>query len=187
MVLLFGRLSLWLHVLFLLLDHLIEFLFLVVIQSGADFGDRAFAKRVDFLDLIFARHRIILHDGHGLSMLVFQRGLDFSLLIGGEVQLLGQRLNLIVNAGVSGHLAALRLGCRAWLRGARVLRRLRRLGLGRLRRLHRSLLGLRLGCLAACRVLRECSHCEQERAGNECDPEGFHRCWVSLTCYGQFF
>jgi hypothetical protein len=55
-------------------------------------------------------------------VLVFQGGLDLGLLIGGKVQLLGQGLHLIVNAGTSAHLSALRLRCGSGLlSGLRVL------------------------------------------------------------------
>ena len=83
---------------------------------------------VDFLDLVVARHRVILHHVHGLRVLVFQSGLYLGLLVGGKVQLLRQGLHLIVNAGASGSRWALRLSCCSGL-----LARLRVLVLSRLR------------------------------------------------------
>ena len=115
--LLFGLalLLLLLHMLFLLLHHDIEFFLLIVIQRAANLVDGALADGVDFLDLVIARHRAILHHGHRLRVLVFKRGLDLGLLVGGKVQLLRQGLYLIVNAGASGSRWALRLSCRSGL------------------------------------------------------------------------
>jgi hypothetical protein len=91
---------------------------------------------VNFLDLLIACHRVVLHHVHGLGTLVFKGSLYLGLLVGGKVQLLRQRLHLIVNAGASGSRWALRLSCRsgllAWLRA---LSGLRALVLSRLRRL----------------------------------------------------
>lgn len=129
-------LLLLLHMLFLLLHHDIEFLLLVVIQRAADLGDRAFPDRVNFLNLLIARHAIVLHHVHGLGMLVFKGGLYLGLLIRGKVQLLRQGLHLIVNAGVSGGRWALRLSCcSGLLAGLRALSGLCALVLPRLGRL----------------------------------------------------
>ena len=110
MFLLFGSaLLLLLHALFLLLHHGIEFFLLIVIQRAADLGDGAFADGVNFLDLLIARHRVVLHHVHCLGMLVFKGSLYLGLLVGGKVQLLRQGLHLIVNAGASDSRWALRL------------------------------------------------------------------------------
>ena len=92
-----------LEMLFLLLHHDIELFLLIVVEGGADFIDGGFADRVDLLDLVVACHRIVLHNVHCLGVLVFQSGLYLCLLVGGKVQLLGQGLHLIVNAGASGN------------------------------------------------------------------------------------
>jgi hypothetical protein len=49
-------------------------------------------------------------------VLIFESGLDLGLLVGGKIQLLRQGLHLIVNAGMRGHLSALRLLLLARLR-----------------------------------------------------------------------
>src|SRR5579859_2991090 len=100
-----------LEMLVLLLHQDVEFLLLLVVQRATHLVDGAFADGVDFLDLVVAGHGAILNDVHGLGVLIFESGLDLGLLVGGKVQLLGQGLHLIVNAGMSGHLSALRLGC----------------------------------------------------------------------------
>ena len=104
-------LVLLLEMLFLLLHHDIELFLLIVIQRGTDLIDGAFADGMDFLDLVIARHGIVLHHVHGLGVLVFQCGLYLGLLVGGKIQLLRQGLDLIVNAGASGGRRALRLSC----------------------------------------------------------------------------
>ena len=104
-----------LHALFLLLHHDIEFFLLIVIQRAADFVDGALAYGVDLLDLVIARHRVVLHHVHGLGMLVFQSGFYLGLLVSGKIQLLRQGLHLIVNAGTSGSRGTLGLGCCAGL------------------------------------------------------------------------
>src|SRR6478672_10570302 len=104
-------LVLLLEMLFLLLHHDIELFLLLVVERGADLADGAFANRVDFLDLVVARHRIVLYHVHGLGVLIFERCLYLCLLVGGKVQLLRQGLYLIVNAGVSRSRWALRLSC----------------------------------------------------------------------------
>ena len=109
------RLLLLLHVLVLLLHHGIELFLLIVVQSGANLVDSAFANGVDFLDLVFARHGGVLHYVHGLGVLIFQSCLYLCLLVGGKVQLLGQGLNLVVNAGTSVALSTLGLRCCSWL------------------------------------------------------------------------
>jgi len=117
---LFGLRSLrvcLLEMLVLLLHHDVELFLLVVIQRGADLVDGAFTDGVDFLDLVVAGHGAVLYDVHGLGVLIFESGLDLGLLVGGKVQLLGQGLHLIVNAGMRGHLSTLRL----LLAGLRVL------------------------------------------------------------------
>ena len=105
--------------LFLLLHHDVKLLLLVVVQRAAHLADGAFADGVDFLDLFVALHGAVLHDVHGLGVLIFQSGLDLGLLVGGKVQLLRQGLDLIVNAGMRGHLSG-RLSALglllAWLR-----------------------------------------------------------------------
>jgi len=87
-----------LHTLVLRLHHLVEFLFLVVAGQGtADLGDGALAQRVNFLDLVFTLQRGIIDDRHRLAVLVLEHGLDFGLLVGREVQLLGEDLHLVVD------------------------------------------------------------------------------------------
>jgi hypothetical protein len=54
-------------------------------------------------------------------VLVFESGLDLRLLIGGKVQLLGQGLHLIVNAGTRGHLSGRLSALGLLLAGLRVL------------------------------------------------------------------
>ena len=75
------RLLLLMHAVVLLLQHLIEFLFLVVAgQRCTDLGDGVFTDGMDFLDLVFAGEGAVLDHLHGLGMLVLQSGLHLGLL-----------------------------------------------------------------------------------------------------------
>src|SRR5947209_1693533 len=67
-----GRATLRVHTLVLFCNHLIEFLFLIVIQRGADFADGGFAQRMNLLHLLIARGGAVAHDAHGLLVLVEQ-------------------------------------------------------------------------------------------------------------------
>ena len=92
-----------LKVLFLLLYQCIELFLLIIIQRATDLVDGALADGVDLLNLVIAGYCVVLHHVHGLGVLVFQSGLHFGLLVGGKIQLLRQRLHLIVDAGTSGN------------------------------------------------------------------------------------
>src|SRR5437899_12245867 len=62
------------------LQHLIEFLFLVVVQQPAHLGDGVFPDTADLLDLVFARHGRVADDRHGLRALIFKNCLHLRLL-----------------------------------------------------------------------------------------------------------
>lgn len=81
------------------LQHLIEFLFLLVAgQGGTDFGDRVLSDGMDLLDLIFAGKGVVLDHFHGLGMLVLKSCFHLGLLLGRKFELPSQGLHLIVNA-----------------------------------------------------------------------------------------
>ena len=88
--------------LLLLLQHGIELLLLIVIHNAAGLGNGGFAQHADFLDLVFARHRGVIHERHGLLVLIFQNVLQFGLLVSIEAEFLRKHLYLIVNRRATG-------------------------------------------------------------------------------------
>ena len=78
-------------------DHLIELWLLIVVQQLPDPGDGGFAQAVNLFHLLFPRHGAVLHQGHGLLVLVYQNVFGFRLLVGSEVQLIGKYFDLLVN------------------------------------------------------------------------------------------
>ena len=74
-----------LEMLLLLLHQCVELLLLIIVQRVTDLIDGAFTDGVNLLDLVIARHGIILHYGHGLCVLIFQSGLYLGLLVSGKI------------------------------------------------------------------------------------------------------
>src|SRR5690348_4627369 len=141
-------------------------------------------QRFDLFDFLVARKRGVIHNSHGLLMLIREDGAQLGLLVRAEVELSCQHPDLIVNTGpacllrllllaLTGLSAALRL--LVFTGGRRGTRRRRCL----LVWMHRSLRGLRRLTLAGRRAgwILDCESCYGHECGAEkkCGPDALHR------------
>lgn len=79
------------------MKHLIELLFLVVVERLAHTGDGAFAYGMNLLDLVGPRHSLIADHAHGLLSLVNQDRFDLARLVIAEIEFLRERSDLLVD------------------------------------------------------------------------------------------